>query len=66
MVAFALHEDRLFFAMSPKGVEHNGFDVRICVDDFIDTMEFLNTSSSTDIRVGASSDLPDTPDTDVH
>ncbi len=57
-MAFALHEDRLYFAISLKEVEHGEFDVCLCVDnDFIDTFTFLNTRSSTDIRVSTSSNF---------
>ena len=54
--------DRLFFAISQSQTEdeHDQFDIRICVDDLIDNLEFFNMRTSTDRRVNANSDLPST------
>ena len=54
-MAVALLEDRLFFAGSQTGAEHDvRFEIRICVDDFIETMQFSNLRNSSDIRVALS------------
>ena len=54
-MAVALLEGSLFFADSQTGAEHDvRFEIRICVDDFIDTMQFSNLRNPSDIRVALS------------
>jgi hypothetical protein len=50
-MAVTLLEGRLFFAVSQTGLERDGYDIRICVDDFVDTMQFSAWSNANDIRV---------------
>ncbi len=61
-MAVKVDADRLFFAISQSQTEdvHDQFDIRICVDDLIDNLEFFNMRTSTDRRVNANSALPST------
>ena len=51
MALAILHTDRLFFAIGQMGPVHDWFAVRICVDQYIDSLQFVNSEMPGVIRV---------------
>ena len=51
MAIATVHADRLFFAMGQMGPVHDRFTVRVCVDEYIDFLQFGNSGIPGDIRV---------------
>ena len=51
MAIATVHTDRLFFAVGQMGPVHDRFTVRVCVDEYIDSLQFANSIIPGDIRV---------------
>jgi hypothetical protein len=51
MAIASIHADRLFFAVGQIGPFHDRFPVRVCVDEYIDPLQFVNSEIAGDIRV---------------
>jgi hypothetical protein len=51
MAVVVVQTDRIFFSKSQKERLDNTFANHICIDDFVDELQFLNARISNDTRV---------------
>ncbi len=51
MALATVRAGRIFFAVGHVGPAHDRFTTRVCVDQYIDFLQFTNTGNPTDIRV---------------
>jgi hypothetical protein len=54
MAIATVHADRLFFAFGQLGPVHDRFAVRVCVDQFIDSLQFADAGTPSETRVSSS------------